>query len=66
MRALSPRETLRRGYSVLQTSTGAVVTSVGGLTPGERLSARVVDGRLDLDLAATRPDTDPATPEETP
>lgn len=52
--ALSPLETLRRGYSVLQTAAGDVVTATGQVTPGQRLSARVVDGRVDLDVAATR------------
>ncbi len=61
VRSLSPRETLRRGYSVLQTPDGAVVTDAATLTPGDRLSARLLDGRVDLDVVDATPgphDTD--------
>ncbi len=64
--ALSPRETLRRGYSVLQTADGDVVSAVGDLGPGQRLSARVSDGRLDLEVLTTSPAPDSPDPEETP
>jgi exodeoxyribonuclease VII large subunit len=57
--ALSPLETLRRGYSVLQSADGALVTSTGQVGAGHRLSARVLDGRLDLDVVATTTSTDP-------
>ncbi|MDX6327546.1 MAG: exodeoxyribonuclease large subunit [Nocardioidaceae bacterium] len=56
VRALSPLETLRRGYAVLQDADGHVVTSVDSASPGTRISARVTDGRLDLDVAATHPE----------
>ena len=45
-RALSPLETLRRGYAVVQSAEGHVLTSVSGTTPGDRLSIRLADGRL--------------------
>jgi exodeoxyribonuclease VII large subunit len=61
--ALSPVETLRRGYSVLQTADGAVVTTTAQVTAGHRLSARVVDGRVDLDVVGT---TSLHDPEEAP
>ncbi len=56
VRALSPRATLRRGYAVLQDEDGHVVTSVDQASPGRTLSARVLDGRLDLTTSATHPD----------
>jgi exodeoxyribonuclease VII large subunit len=56
VRALSPLETLRRGYAVLQDADGHVVTSVDDARPGTQLTARVTDGRLDLDVTATHPD----------
>lgn len=61
-RALSPLETLRRGYAVLQTAEGHVVTSVADLAVGAELSARVVDGRVRVGVLATEPD--PSRPEE--
>ena len=55
VRALSPLETLRRGYSVLQDPAGQVVTSVAEVSPGTLLSARVLDGRLDVEVRDTHP-----------
>ena len=48
VRAVSPLETLRRGYAVLQGPQGEVVTTVAAAPAGSRLSARVLDGRLDV------------------
>jgi exodeoxyribonuclease VII large subunit len=45
-RALSPLETLRRGYSVIQDVDGHVVASVGDTEPGATVTVRVADGRL--------------------
>ncbi len=56
VRALSPLETLRRGYSVLQTADGGVVTSVDQVGPGTPLSARLSGGRLDVVVAAGDPE----------
>jgi exodeoxyribonuclease VII large subunit len=61
VRSLSPLETLRRGYSVLQDEDGHVVTSVAAVATGAALSARLVDGRLGLRVDAVEPD--PAAPE---
>ena len=52
---LSPVETLRRGYSVLQAEDGTVVTATSQVAAGHTLSARVVDGRIDLDVVDTTP-----------
>jgi len=46
VRALSPLETLRRGYAVLQTADGHVVSSVDERDLGDMLTARVSDGRI--------------------
>jgi exodeoxyribonuclease VII large subunit len=48
VRALSPLETLRRGYAVLQTPDGHVLSSVAESGPGQAVSARLADGRLEL------------------
>lgn len=62
--ALSPVETLRRGYSVLQQADGTVVTRTRQVSAGQPLSARVVDGRLHLDVTATSPDEPQEAPDE--
>ncbi len=46
VRALSPLETLRRGYAVLQDEDGHVVTSVDAVSPGSQVTARILDGRV--------------------
>ncbi|MFC5177366.1 exodeoxyribonuclease VII large subunit [Nocardioides taihuensis] len=62
-RALSPLETLRRGYAVLQDDAGAVLSSVADVPAGTDVRVRVADGRV---LATTtgveRLDTTTETP----
>ena len=68
VRSLSPLETLRRGYSVLQSVDGHVVASVTAVSSGAPLSARLHDGRLDLVVGAGHRavlDTDPQDPDHT-
>jgi exodeoxyribonuclease VII large subunit len=55
-RALSPLETLRRGYAVLQDSDGHVVTSVADVAAGDAVSVRVADGRIHATTTDIRPD----------
>ena len=45
-RALSPRATLQRGYSVLQDADGHVLTSVADVAAKQRITVRVADGRI--------------------
>jgi len=45
-RALSPLQTLRRGYAVVQDAEGRVVSSVAGLGADHTITVRVADGRL--------------------
>lgn len=45
-RALSPLETLRRGYAVVQDADGHVLASVAGASSGSPLSIRLADGRI--------------------
>ena len=66
VRALSPLETLRRGYAVLQDADGHVLTDPGQVSAGASVSARLHAGRLALTVAeqpAQRtPDPDPGEP----
>ncbi|PVG81624.1 exodeoxyribonuclease VII large subunit [Nocardioides gansuensis] len=54
-RALSPLETLRRGYAVLQDADGHVVTSVSALATGAPVSVRVADGRVHATTTTIEP-----------
>ncbi|MBS43875.1 MAG: exodeoxyribonuclease VII large subunit [Nocardioides sp.] len=58
-RALSPLETLRRGYAVLQDADGHVLTSVAGLAAGAAVDVRVADGRVHADVTGTTALADP-------
>lgn len=46
VRALSPLETLRRGYAVVQDEAGHVVASVDKIAAGARFAIRVADGYI--------------------
>lgn len=54
-RSLSPSATLRRGYSIVQADDGALVTSIAGVSPGDALTIRVRDGRIDVEAGQSRP-----------
>jgi exodeoxyribonuclease VII large subunit len=50
VRALSPKATLERGYSVLQLADGSAVREVAQVAPGDLLQARVSDGRFAVEV----------------
>lgn len=57
VRALSPLATLQRGYAVVQTMNGAVVTSVADLSSGSRVETRLAEGRFTATVDETHPDS---------
>jgi exodeoxyribonuclease VII large subunit len=46
LRALSPRQTLERGYAIVQRADGHVVRAAGEVGPGDVLRVRLADGEL--------------------
>lgn len=46
LHALSPLATLGRGYAVLTDDTGAPVTTIGAIEPGDAFIARLQDGHI--------------------
>ncbi|MGW6280118.1 exodeoxyribonuclease VII large subunit [Kribbella sp. NPDC055071] len=50
VRALSPKATLERGYSVLQLADGTAVREVAQVAAGDVLQARVSDGRFEVEV----------------
>ena len=58
VRALSPQQTLDRGYAVVQ-HAGRVVRRADEVAPGAHLDILVAAGRLDADVTATHTPTDP-------
>ena len=44
--ALSPLTVLRRGYSIVSTESGRVLTSSSAVAPGDALRIRLAEGRL--------------------
>jgi len=60
LQAVSPLATVARGYAILQREDGHVVRSVADVGIGERLHARLVDGRLPLQVAGPPDIPDPS------
>lgn len=60
VRALSPRATLQRGYTILTTDDGQTVTSIAQVSPDDMVVARLIDG----DIAAAVVDVEPHAHEE--
>ncbi len=54
-RAMSPQQTLQRGYAILSTGDGTTVTSVEQLDPGDDLLAQLADGQIALEVRQTSP-----------
>ena len=58
MRALSPQETLNRGYAVVQDDSGAVVRGTDQVAVDDELTVRLAAGELSvrtLELSERRP-----------
>jgi exodeoxyribonuclease VII large subunit len=56
VRALSPRETLRRGYAVVQDADGHVLTSTEQTAVGQHVTARLFSGHVALTVDGLRPE----------
>ena len=59
VRALSPRETLRRGYAVVQDADGNVLTATHQTGPGAHVTARLFSGHLAMTVDGLAPDVPP-------
>ena len=57
VRAMSPKATLERGYSILVGPDGHAVTSVAEIDEGDDLLAYLLDGQLVLEAREVRPGT---------
>lgn len=55
LEAISPLATVARGYAILQHEDGRIVRSVGDAAVGDKLDARVSDGRLRVRVEGTEP-----------
>ena len=61
VRAMSPKATLERGYSILVGPEGHAITSVTDVDEGDDLLAYLLDGQLVLEARDVRPGTLGAT-----
>lgn len=64
VRALSPLATLERGYAVLLTGSGDVLTSTEQVSAGDAVAARLAHGRLDLNVERTIDDEHVRNPDD--
>lgn len=60
--SLSPLRTLERGFAIVSTEQGEIVRRTAQVSPGDRLNARLADGRLSLQVEAVET-TEPAQPD---
>ena len=51
--AMSPLKVLTRGYSMAQSSTGAIIRSVNQVSVGEQITVTLCDGRLNAKITET-------------
>ena len=54
--ALDPQRVLERGYAWLEDADGHAVTQAAATAPGQALTATLADGKVDLQVRASRPD----------
>jgi exodeoxyribonuclease VII large subunit len=52
---LDPRRVLERGYALLTQSDGRVLAHVAQVSPGQKVQARLADGRVDLTVVGSLP-----------
>ncbi len=64
LQAVSPLNTLERGYAIAQTDSGQVITHTDDTEVGQEIAITLVDGSLDCEVIAknTRPDGQMDTP----
>lgn len=63
LRALSPRDTLRRGYAIVQTADGSTVVSDSGqVSDGDRVEVTLARGKLSADVVKAQPEGTPTPP----
>lgn len=55
LHAFSPLATLNRGYAIVRREDGAVLRAYHQVGPGERVTAQLADGSLDLRVEAGKP-----------
>jgi exodeoxyribonuclease VII large subunit len=53
--AMSPLKVLERGYAIVRTPDGAVVTSAAGVVAGDALEVRLSEGVLDVQVREVKP-----------
>jgi exodeoxyribonuclease VII large subunit len=51
LQAFNPMKTLARGFSILQDKHGEVIRSSGQVKAGERIHARLHQGKLNLEVS---------------
>lgn len=64
LQALNPIAILQRGYVLLQREDGSLLNSTRRVKPGDRLSAQLWDGTLDVRVDGVQPSGEASPPQE--
>ena len=62
LQALSPERWLQRGLALVNNASGAAITGINDVRPGDRLTVQLRDGLLDTRVDAIRPASDASSP----
>ena len=55
LNALDPRQVVARGYALIHTAQGALLTAPGDIHAGDRLQLSLAQGEAEIEVAAVRP-----------
>ena len=62
LQALSPERWLQRGLALVNNGSGAAITGINDVRPGDRLTVQLRDGLLDTRVDAIRPASNASSP----
>jgi exodeoxyribonuclease VII large subunit len=57
LHSLNPNQVLKRGYAMVTDQNGRMLTSIRRVTPGQAITVRIQDGKMQADVTRTEPDS---------
>ncbi len=57
LHSLNPSQVLKRGYAMVTGQNGRMLTSIRGVTPGQTITVRIQDGKMQASVTRTEPDS---------
>lgn len=57
LQSLNPNQVLKRGYAMVTDQNGGMLTSIRRVAPGQAITVRIQDGKMQADVTRTEPDS---------